>query len=357
MPPQPMPQAPPAPAPAMGGQTDADNESPNKEEDEEAAADKANVKRLDELASKLEMSVPLYYREDSTPPTLAASNFRALYDAARPANGRVYRIAELRRALANFCRACADHPRMGLDKARHEHFARTLGGNRNLNGRQLKRSLSSLAPQNALVAFAIRIWTSPRQWSGREFCSLLNQAIREDGTWDMDTLRYGVVLCRAINTVLNKGNQVARALSAWPDGPDATDAAGISDVANACFRGGGLRPSDRAFYAVGKKFRTGMFMASSFKRAVALEFMSRHGAGTRPVLWTIVLDERKCAHANLVERLTVVKGETEFLFPAYSTFTVEAADFGEQSEYHQVTLRAAQDNMEEAEDLPTAPWS
>ena len=62
-----------------------------------------------------------------------------------------------------------------------------------------------------------------------------------------------------------------------------------SDVKNMTFRGGGLKEGLESFFTPNKKFRTGMFMATSFTESVALSFMKREGSktGLKPVLWKI----------------------------------------------------------------------
>ena len=67
----------------------------------------------------------------------------------------------------------------------------------------------------------------------------------------------------------------------------------------------------------------------------------------------------RCKHVNYVNR-TNVAGEEEYLFSAYSVFTVmrvawQANPTG--SNPHVVELKAAIDNKEEPENLPLAPWS
>ena len=65
-----------------------------------------------------------------------------------------------------------------------------------------------------------------------------------------------------------------------------------------------------------------------------------------------------------------VSGEQEYLFAAYSIFTVRAVSWGEGGAPHRIDLDAASDNRPEAEggegrwatpvgseELPLAPWS
>ena len=65
-----------------------------------------------------------------------------------------------------------------------------------------------------------------------------------------------------------------------------------------------------------------------------------------------------CKHVNLVTHTNVV-GELEFLFAAYSAFTVVSVEWAARPDDetpHVVVLQAAIDNRREAEDAPLAPW-
>ena len=70
-------------------------------------------------------------------------------------------------------------------------------------------------------------------------------------------------------------------------------------------------------------------------------------------------------HVNYLEKLTQVATEQELLFQPYSVFTVEEVDWclrprdGFDSSFltAMVTLHAAQDNEDQPQTLPTAPWS
>jgi len=51
--------------------------------------------------------------------------------------------------------------------------------------------------------------------------------------------------------------------------------------------------------------------------------------------------------------------EAEFLFAPYSVFEVVRAHWSDKPDDdnpHQITIRAAIDNLKEPEDLPLAPW-
>lgn len=133
-----------------------------------------------------------------------------------------------------------------------------------------------------------------------------------------------------------------------------------------CYRGGGFDDAHRDFFVVGKKYRVPGFLATSFSEDKADEFLYRaHVIAGRPAIkWIIELDPRgetqfkyRCKQVNLVER-TNVAGEEEFLFAAYSAFTVQEVAWGAgtDDEPHVIRVHAAIDNRKEPEDLPLAPW-
>ena len=49
--------------------------------------------------------------------------------------------------------------------------------------------------------------------------------------------------------------------------------------------------------------------------------------------------------------------EGEFLFPCYSVFETISVDFTVGNAFHEIRLRAVEDNLVEDLDLPLAPWS
>ena len=68
---------------------------------------------------------------------------------------------------------------------------------------------------------------------------------------------------------------------------------------------------------------------------------------------------RRCRHVNLVTE-THVPGELEYLFAAFSVFSVVAVHWSatpqEPATPHEITILAAHDNAQEDEGLPLAPW-
>jgi hypothetical protein len=52
----------------------------------------------------------------------------------------------------------------------------------------------------------------------------------------------------------------------------------------------------------------------------------------------------------------LVDGEQEYLFTAYSVFTVLHVEWKDDDTLSRIVLEAALDNSAEDEDLPLAPW-
>ena len=123
-------------------------------------------------------------------------------------------------------------------------------------------------------------------------------------------------------------------------------------------------------------YRVPGFVATSFNQGVADHFHSTAEAhGRRGVLRVVHVDPAgaanlalRCKHVNLVTH-SLVQGEQEYLFTAYSIFTVRAVTWGEGGAPHCIELDAASDNNPAAEGgggrwatpkrsehLPLAPW-
>merc|ERR1711939_264003 len=107
----------------------------------------------------------------------------------------------------------------------------------------------------------------------------------------------------------------------------------------------------------------GGFLACSHDKFVADHFCERAHRAHPRVIWKITLDPRgetqlqyRVKHMTLVSKSLVI-GEEEHLFAPYSVFTVvETVWSAKISEEHNIVFLAANDNSEEPEDLPLAPW-
>ena len=195
-------------------------------------------------------------------------------------------------------------------------------------------------PGDPIDVMAQRMWTSALQLRGREFCFILNDAVREDTSALAGTLGK---IARAINQLCVTANRETAAVHP----PDLV-----------CYRGAGFDDRYRSFFVAGRVFRQPAYLATSFSREVALRFLRRSTMAAK-VLWIVRIDPvLKCVHVNLVTRSNV-PGEEEYLFAPYSTFTVASAKWssGTDQDPHVIELCAAPDNMAMAEDLDLAPWS
>ena len=115
-------------------------------------------------------------------------------------------------------------------------------------------------------------------------------------------------------------------------------------------------------------YRVPGFLATSFSRDVAERFIFNNCYATalrKPaVLWKVHVDpegERQpgklCKHVNYVAN-THVPGEQEYLFTAYSVFTIRRVTWSVDflATPHEIDLDAALDNREHSLDLQLAPW-
>jgi hypothetical protein len=199
---------------------------------------------------------------------------------------------------------------------------------------------------------AERLWTSAQALRDTEFCSILAAAIRNDRA---SLARACAIIARALRSNL----VVARATGVAPFPPN-----------GGCWRGGGFNEAHRDFFTVGKQYRVPAFLATSFRQSVTNGFMwNAECAGHSVVQWEVQVDptadsqgdnmpQNLCKHVNLL-RVTHVPGEEEYLFAAFSAFTVIAVKWPSQptaQNPHQITLLAATDNRQQPEDLPLAPW-
>jgi hypothetical protein len=259
--------------------------------------------------------------------TLATSQFKLVYTEAEVPEGPLELGGILMGLIQAYCR------REGIDwRTEGKSFFKQLQSEAMVNAQELA---------SAIPEAAQRLWTSALQLQGREFCFILNNAVRGDFG---DLVDHVAVLTRAINQLCVTIGPT-REVAVHPPG-------------NICYRGGGFEDKYRSFYVQGRQFRQPAYLATSFSSQVADHFIRRSAMPSK-VRWLIRIDpERKCVHVNLVKRSNV-EGEQEYLFAPYSAFTVLSATWkaGTVADPHVVELLAAVDNKEEPEDVPLAPWS
>jgi len=197
-------------------------------------------------------------------------------------------------------------------------------------------------PPLDVPTLCIRLWTSPKNLKGKEFCGILNHSIRTDRE---ELVKPAVIISRGINVqCVTRKNFTS---PVWPED-------------NLTYRGGGLPLQHRSFYTEGKKYRAPMFLATSTKKYVALNlFCSRVMAPCEPVLWRFYFHpDFKCVHVNYLDK-SLIENEEEFLFSAYSVFEVRKVEWKENPTWmtsHIIELYVSPDNLLEQEDLPLAPW-
>ena len=279
-------------------------------------------------------------------PTLASSHFKHEYELA----GRipVTQASQVFASVANFVHMyCRVHELVSEQHAALENaFVQALS--------RLVGTQPGVDPLGDAGVTAELLWTSDRTFAGmgadhdKELCSLLNAAIRSD---DAQLMPTAAALARSINTLCVVGRVGFKGQVDFP--PD-----GVT------FRGTGFDVQYRAFFEPNKKYRVPGFLATSFSQEKAEEFAKRNGTvwGGPAVLWVVHVDPRgrddadyRCKHVNFVKH-TLVAGEAEYLFTAYSVFTVRSCVWAEGDKLSRIEVDAALDNLTEPEDLPLAPW-
>ena len=221
------------------------------------------------------------------------------------------------------------------------------------------------------------LWTSGKTVKGKELCSILNAAIRED---DPTVIMHAVVLSVAINKRRVSNRDAKKGLFSgispreYPQKLLNCDMGhGRSDTGSrwhGSWRGGGFRDKFQGFFKPGVKYRVPGVLATALKKDVAMTFIAKSSKIHPRILWCIRVDgrgiqdpEHRVMHASFVSQ-SQYRDETEFLYSAYSAFVVEEVIWATRdasgrykiTEYHQVLIRAAKDNKEWSEDLPLAPW-
>ena len=116
------------------------------------------------------------------------------------------------------------------------------------------------------------------------------------------------------------------------------------------------------WFAPGKKYRTNMFVASSFRRAASEKFECRAGASVDkdPVRWVFKFEHERCLHVNFLRpgAESTCTNELEFLLTPGSVLVVESVQRSSSlhDAPHEIRVRVSPDNALEPLDLPVAPW-
>jgi hypothetical protein len=288
--------------------------------------------------------------------TFATSNFKHEYEFVVPIETAAQIIGEIPRFIITYLNV---HGRTTeADTTLGQAFAKKLAEEAGAHAHGGGGNLLADVGHTAEV-----LWTSASKLLGidghrMEFCSLLNAAIRDDHP---RLASSAATLTRGINKLCLEG----RGMAALPFPAD-----GIT------YRGGGFDDAHQDFFTPGKSYRVPGFVATSFSRARAQYFLGRSTAPAK-IMWVVYVNPagaadraQRCKHVNLVtHRAPGVPDEQEYLFTAYSIFTVRAVTWGEGGAPHRIDIDAASDNNSAAEggdgrwatppgseDLPLAPW-
>jgi len=238
------------------------------------------------------------------------------------------------------------------------------------------------------VDMAVLLWTSTSALNGRELCSIINEGLRTEGSWenekwkDSSMQKAAVMLACVIQKHLNR-NRRGFNDGPWPTGKEEDDR-GFQSENNCVFRGSGLPENKEQAESVlrfyeslaqddckGPVYRVNGLLATSMFQGVAQTFLQMEDRIPRDapkVRYTILLGRNRKGkpvpglrpmHVAFLDK-SEGREEYEFLFSAYSAFRVKSVERSDHatsaSESHEITLVACNDNQLEDEDVPTAPW-
>ena len=225
--------------------------------------------------------------------------------------------------------------------------------------------------------FAELLWSSGKTVKGKELCSILNAALRED---DPTMVMHAVVISIALNTRRVSDRGATTGLFSGINPKEYPQKLAKNDMGfgrpaphsfwHGSWRGGGFRDRFQEFYKPGRRYRVPGVLATALKKQVALDFIVKSDTKHPRILWCIRVDgrgvqhiEHRIMHASFVHK-SLYPREAEFLYAAYSAFQVESVIWATPDrtgkytigQYHQVLIRAAKDNKQWPEDLLLAPW-
>lgn len=198
---------------------------------------------------------------------------------------------------------------------------------------------------------AVILWTSASRDDcgdvgfNTEFCSLLNEVLREDLE---ELMLDAAVLIRAMGMLVVCDRGVGNRGRKWPE-----------DLVS--HRGTSMPREEVEFFRQGLLYRVPMFLATSFLESKATEFMRRAPAGRAVVHFKLILHpELKCDHALYIENLTLLKNEKELLYMPYSAFRVVSVSIPEGTVAWNnpivIELAVQPNGKTVEEDVPLARW-
>jgi len=242
-----------------------------------------------------------------------------------------------------------------------------------------KWCLKNLASNEDLKTVSMLMWAAQKHGGVRsELCSLLNRALRDDGhdkngdiTQSSRTaLEHAVLVSRAIRsnliTFYTEGKVRGideSSFRQWPEGPAFLPNRGWSSDKDSTWRGGGMPKADLEWFLDlekrgCKKFRSKMFIASSFNRSIAEDFCERQYDGRKDptdpegsgkVLIKIEFEHHNCCHVNYIDKSEFPR-EKEFLLPPYSAFELKQVNPSKDLDgrAHMIVIKALPNNQDQA---------
>lgn len=204
---------------------------------------------------------------------------------------------------------------------------------------------SLLGEAKKIAEIAVVLWTSSSKVGfQKEFCSILNQVIRDDVR---DVVPHAVILCRALASLIVTRRE-GPSMNRWPTNL-------------VTHRGTSMPQAAVGFFSRDRMYRAPMFLATSCLESTAVQFMQRAPDGMVPVHFKFFLDPvNKCDHALYIENYTLCSGEEELLYAPYSAFKVRnvLTPAGQIAWNNPIVieLEVQPNNKTIREDVPIASW-
>lgn len=146
-----------------------------------------------------------------------------------------------------------------------------------------------------------RLWTSAKTLRGQEFCSILNESIRDDVASCMTDV---AVICRGINSLCvmdRSGGGTTTTVNSSGSSSNSSNVQSLSrgvewPADHTLYRGGSLPDDKRSFFVSGVTYRCPMYLATSVNRILCLGTFCRRASmqGMPPVLWVLHLNSEVC---------------------------------------------------------------
>jgi len=287
-----------------------------------------------QISSNSRTVVPLHER------TFATSNYKRIYERAKPAAFQHYLLGAVNNVLALYtARVNTKLSQDELENSVHEFMAKI----------QSDAFKNNAALQTDVGAVAEYLWTSENAHAvvkGMELCSVLNAVIRDDVE---EEIRAAAIIFRSINSRRVQRNSQAGTFP--PNGET--------------WRGTQFKDRYKPFFdhMLNKKYRVPGFLATSSEKSIAAGFGYTSKHTRRRAIWHVMFDERgksqpefRVRHMTFVSK-TLTPGEGEYLFAPYSVFVLVSIRWSVQRDKpHALTILAACDNKQEDENLPLTPW-